>query len=221
VDRGAGTAQVRRRRVAATVLVALGFLLAACGGGSEQVASLAPADASGLRGVRPDAPYPRPAFTLTDTSGAPYDFTARTGGRATILFFGYTECPDECPTAMADVASALRKAPEMRDRVSVVFVTTVPKRDSPRVIRRWLDRFDESFVGLTGTPEQLTAAQLAAHVPPAKDTPGGPDGYTVAHSSLLLGYGANDRARVVYPPGAKVSDIAADLHLLAEKDPAT
>jgi len=214
--------QLRRtRRVGAAVLLVLTVLLAACGGGSEKVASLSAPDPSGLRGVRPDAPHPRPSFTLTDTSGAAYDFAARTGGRATILFFGYTECPDECPTAMADVASALRKAPEMRDRVSVVFVTTDPKRDSPRVIRRWLDRFDESFVGLTGTPEQLAAAERAAHVPPSKLGPSGPEGYDVAHSSLLLGYGANDRARVVYPPGAKVSDIAADLHLLAEKDPAT
>jgi hypothetical protein len=58
-------------------------------------------------------------------------------------------------------------------------------------------------------------------VPPATETPGGKGGYDVAHSSLLLGYGANDRARVVYPPGSKVSDIASDLHLLAEKDPPT
>src|SRR4051794_38115111 len=220
----AGLNVPRRRPGAITALLALlglTLLLSACGGGSEKVAALSSPDPSGLRGVRPEAAYPRPSFTLTDTSGVPYDFAARTAGRATILFFGYTECPDECPTAMADVASALRKAPELRDRVSVVFVTTDPKRDSPRVIRRWLDRFDESFVGLTGTPQQLTAAQQAAHVPPAKAGPEGPDGYQVAHSSLLLGYGANDRARVVYPPGAKVSDIAADLHLLVEKDPAT
>src|SRR3954468_20716785 len=178
----AGLNVPRRRPGAITALLALlglTLLLSACGGGSEKVAALSSPDPSGLRGVRPEAPYPRPSFTLTDTSGAPYDFAARTGGRATILFFGYTECPDECPTAMADVASALRKAPELRDRVSVVFVTTDPKRDSPRVIRRWLDRFDESFVGLTGTPQQLVAAQESAHVPPAKDTPGGTQGYEV------------------------------------------
>src|SRR3954454_440142 len=202
-------------------LLTLTLLLAACGGGSEKAAALSSPDPSGLRGVRAEAAYPRPSFTLTDTSGAPYAFAARTAGRATILFFGYTECPDECPTAMADVASALRKAPELRDRVSVVFVTTDPKPASPWVIRLWLGPFDELFVGLTGSPEQLTAAQQAAHIPPATAGPSGPDGYQVAHSSLLLGYGANDVARVVYPPGAKVSDIAADLHLLVEKDPAT
>jgi protein SCO1/2 len=207
--------------VGALLLALISLVLSACGSSPEKVSALSAPDASGLKGVRPEAAYPRPTFTLTDTSSARYDFALRTAGRPTILFFGYTMCPDECPTAMADVASALRRAPELRGKVSVVFVTTDPKRDTPRVIRRWLDRFDESFVGLTGTPAALVAAQESAHVPPAKDTPGGAQGYEVTHSSLLLGYGANDRARVVYPPGAKVSDIAADLHLLAEKDPAT
>jgi protein SCO1/2 len=204
-------------------LLGLGLLLgvAACGSSTEQASSLSAADPSGLRGVRPDAPYPRPSFTLTDTEGASYDFAARTAGRPTILFFGYTMCPDECPTAMADVASALRKAPDLRGKVSVVFVTTDPKRDTPSVLHRWLDRFDGSFVGLTGTPAQLSAAQQSAHIPPATETPGSSGGYDVAHSSLLLGYDANDRARVVYPPGSKVSDIASDLHLLAEKDSPT
>lgn len=199
----------------------LGLLATACGGAPERVSSLSAPDASGLRGARPDAPYPRPSFALTDTNGASYDFAARTAGRPTILFFGYTMCPDECPTAMADVASALRKSPDLRGRVSVVFVTTDPKRDTDSVMRRWLDRFDPSFVGLTGSPAQLTAAQQAAHIPPATETPGSSGGYEVTHSSLLLGYDANDRARVVYPPGSRVSDIASDLHLLAEKDPPT
>src|SRR3954463_13723013 len=170
----AGLNVPRRHPGAITALLALlglTLLLSPCGGGSEKVAALSPPDPSGLRGVRPEAAYPRPSFTLTDTSGAPYDFATRTAGRATILFFGYTECPDECPTAMADVASALRKAPDLRNQVSIVFVTTAPKRASPRVIRRWLDRFDESFVGLTGSPQQLTAAQQAAHLPPAKAGP--------------------------------------------------
>jgi protein SCO1/2 len=213
----------RRRTLVWAVLVGLvlAFLAAGCGGSPEKVSSLAAPDASGLRGVRPDAPYPRPSFTLTDTDGNTFDFAARTAGRPTILFFGYTNCPDECPTAMADVASALRKAPEVRKGVSVVFVTTDPKRDTLSVMRRWLNRFDGSFIGLTGTPAQLTAAQQSAHIPPSHDKPTAGGGYDVAHSSLLLGYGADDRARVVYPPGSKVSDIASDLHLLAEKDPPT
>lgn len=208
-------------RTAGLFALVLGLLLTACGSGTEKVSTLSAPDPSGLHGARPDAAYPRPSFTLTDTDGRSYDFAARTAGRPTILFFGYTMCPDECPTAMADVASALRKSPDLRGKVSVVFVTTDPKRDTRSVLRRWLDRFDPSFVGLTGAPAQLTAAQLAAHVPPATETPGSGGGYDVAHSSLLLGYGANDRARVVYPPGSKVSDIASDLHLLAEKDPPT
>ncbi|MDQ1630445.1 MAG: hypothetical protein QOC80_417 [Frankiaceae bacterium] len=212
---------VRRGLLLAALGALLVALLAACGGSTEKVASLSSADPSGLRGVRPDAPYPRPSFTLTDTAGKPFDFAARTGGRPTILFFGYTECPDECPTAMADVASALRKVPQLRDQVSVVFVTTDPARDTGAVTRRWLDRFDESFIGLTGTAAQITAAEQSSHIPLSSETPTAGGGYEVNHSSLLLGYGANDVARVVYPPGSKVSDIATDLRLLAEKDPPT
>jgi protein SCO1/2 len=122
---------------------------------------------------------------------------------------------------MADAASALRRDSDLRGKVDVVFVTTDPRRDTRSVMRRWLDRFDDSFIGLTGTPQQLVAAQQAAHIQPATDKPGGPNGYEVTHTSLLLGYGANDQAQVVYAPGAKVSDIASDLHLLAEKDPPT
>jgi protein SCO1/2 len=185
------------------------------------VASLSSADPSGIKGVRPDAPFPRPSFTLTDTSGKPFDFAARTAGRPTILFFGYTECPDECPTAMADVASALRKVPQLRDQVSVVFVSTDPARDTGSVTRRWLDRFDESFIGLTGSADQVAAAEKVSHIPLSSETPQADGSYAVNHSSLLLGYGADDKARVVYPPGSKVSDIASDLRLLAEKDPPT
>jgi protein SCO1/2 len=196
-------------------------LLAACGGSTEKVASLSSADPSGIKGVRPDAPFPRPSFTLTDTSGKPFDFAARTAGRPTILFFGYTQCPDECPTAMADVASALRKVPQLRDQVSVVFVSTDPARDTTSVTRRWLDRFDESFIGLIGSADQVAAAEKSSHIPLSSETPNADGGFAVNHSSLLLGYGADDKAHVVYPPGSKVSDIASDLRLLAEKDPPT
>ncbi|MDQ6649931.1 MAG: SCO family protein, partial [Actinomycetota bacterium] len=123
-------------------------------------------------GLVPDRSAARPQFVLTDTTGASYDFGRRTAGRATLLFFGYTNCPDQCPTAMADIAAGLRTvgAP-LRDRVSVVFVTTDPARDTAPVLRSWLDRFDSTFVGLTGSVEQVEAAQDAAGLPRARRTP--------------------------------------------------
>src|SRR5215470_4780162 len=104
-------------------------------------------------------PLPKPKFTLTDTSGAPFDFWLETQSYITLLFFGYTHCPDECPLHMANIASSLQQlSPEVRDQIKVVFVTTDPDRDNTFVLRAWLDNFDRSFVGLTGSEVAVAAA---------------------------------------------------------------
>jgi protein SCO1/2 len=158
-------------------------------------------------------PYRRPTFTLTDTSGAAFDFTARTSGRPTLLFFGYTECPDVCPTTMADVAVALRGLePAVVDGLQVVFVTTDPATDTPEVLGEYLGRFDADlpveFIGLTGEQQAIEQAQLSAQVPLAED-----DGRM--HSSLLLLYGRDDEADVAFDAGNTSRDIAADLRVVS------
>src|SRR6266436_3668023 len=114
-------------------------------------------------------PFHKPRFVLTDTSGAPFDFWKRTQGSVTLLFFGYTYCPDQCPMHMANIGAALKKIPAgISDQVQLVFVTTDPARDTPTVLRRWLDLFDDRFIGLTGTDAAIEAAQKSAVVPPAQ-----------------------------------------------------
>ena len=158
-------------------------------------------------------PYRRPTFTLTDTTGAPYDFQAATAGSPTLLFFGYTNCPDICPTTMADVAVALRGLdPAIVSRVKVVFVTTDPAVDTPPVLAEYLSRFDAdlpvSFVGLTGDQATIDQAQLSAGVPLAEDQ-------GRLHSSLLLLYGTGDEAQVAFDAGNTARDIADDLSRVA------
>jgi protein SCO1/2 len=158
-------------------------------------------------------PYRRPTFTLTDTTGAAYDFKAATAGRPTLLFFGYTNCPDICPTTMADVAVALRGLePELAAEVQVVFVTTDPAFDTPAVLGEYLGRFDADlptrFVGLTGDQDAIDQAQLSAGVPLAEDQ-------GRMHSSLLLLYGTGDEAQVAFDAGNTARDIADDLRLVA------
>ena len=158
-------------------------------------------------------PYRRPTFTLTDTAGAPYDFQAATAGSPTLLFFGYTNCPDVCPTTMADVAVALRGLdPAIVSRVKVVFVTTDPATDTPAVLAEYLSRFDAdlpvSFVGLTGDQAAIDQAQLSAGVPLAEDQ-------GRLHSSLLLLYGTGDEAQVAFDAGNTARDIAEDLSRVA------
>ena len=220
-------------------LLAVSTLAAAVACGTPSVSSsptATPTPRPAYHGVEPTSPASRARFTLTDTAGAAYDFHAQTEGKPTFLYFGYTHCPDECPTAMADLASALRKRPTPAARV--VFVTTDPARDTGPVLRRWLDQFSASFIGLRGTQAQVDAAQQAAGLPvstregPQPTLPGHPDqhpkeagtaphrhdgplGYAVSHSAVILAYDTADRLPVAYPGGATPSDIAADLPLLS------
>ena len=172
------------------------------------------------RGGLVSPPLPRPRFTLVDTSGAPFDFQARTQGKLTLLFFGYTHCPDMCPMQMSVIAQALRKLPAgVADRVTVVFATTDPERDTPPVVRTWLDHFDRRFIGLTGTQSAVVAAQVASQLPPARKSPVRPDGsYDVGHAAFALAYTRDNLAHVIYPVGVSVDDLAHDLALLVAQD---
>jgi protein SCO1/2 len=208
-----------RPRLAAALVVA-GLSLTACAssGAVASSSSAAPASVSGgvaqkYAGVNLATPYRRPSFRLTDQTGKPFDFKAATAGTPTLLFFGYTQCPDVCPTTMADIAVALRGVDKaLATRTRVVFVTTDPQHDTPAVLAEFLHRFDadlpQKFVGLTGPQAAIDAAQLSAGVPQAED--GGK-----THSALLLLYGKDDAAHVAFDQGNTPRDIAADLKRVA------
>ena len=161
---------------------------------------------------------PKPHFTLTDTEGAPFDFRAKTQGYVTLLFFGYTRCPDECPLHVANAAKALDTLPaDVRARIKLVFVTTDPARDTPRVLRAWLDRFDAQFVGLTGSDAAIEAAQRAAGLPPARKTARAGDDYAVGHANVVLAYTKDNLAHLMYPGGVTRQDWAHDLPRLVDE----
>jgi protein SCO1/2 len=220
------TAVARLRRRPAAVLLAAGLALAGCGnsaaaeddagsGGHDHgSAAVVEGPDDHYAGLDLPEPYRRPSFTLTDTSGAAYDFAEQTAGKPTLLFFGYTNCPDVCPTTMADIAVALRGLdPAVARQVQVVFVTTDPATDTPQVLGDYLDGFDADlptpFIGLTGDQDLIDQAQLSAGVPLAED-----DGRL--HSSLLLLYGTNDEADVAFDAGNTAKDIASDLELVVD-----
>jgi protein SCO1/2 len=219
-----------KRRVGVIQLLLLACLcglLAACGDGSGGAAQSAPTppptsvDQSTLHGTVPTGQVGRPEFTLFDTSERPYDFRTHTHGRVTLLYAGYTHCPDECPTTMAAIATALRSvAPSISDQVSVVFVTVDPKRDTAQVLRTWLDRFHPPapFVGLRGTPAQLGRVEVSLGMPIAKRLPAsksyGSGAYAVSHFDGLLTYGRDDRLQTIYPSSVRPSALASDLTAL-------
>ena len=163
-------------------------------------------------------PLPKPKFILTDTSGAPFDFWPETQGYVTLLFFGYTHCPDECPLHMANIASSLQQLPaEVREQVKVVFVTTDPARDGAAVLRAWLDNFDSRFIGLTGSEAAIAAAQRGSYLPPASKTARTGQDYGMSHASFVLAYTKDNLAHVIYPGGVTAVDWAQDLPLLVKE----
>jgi protein SCO1 len=163
-------------------------------------------------------PLVKPRFVLTDTSGAAFDFRQRTDGYVTLLFFGYTYCPDQCPMHMANLSAALKKLPAgTADQVKLVFVTTDPARDSPAVVRGWLDLFDRRFIGLTGTERAIEAVERAAGVPPAAKTEAANGNYGVTHANFVLAYSKDNLAHVIYPGGVSKDDWVHDLPLLIKE----
>jgi protein SCO1/2 len=117
------------------------------------------------------------------------------------------------------IADALRKLPPASAaQFKVVFVTTDVAHDTPAALRTYLDRFNKAFVGLTGTEEAITAAQLAANLPPAKKGTVQPDGnYEVGHSAFVLAYTKDNLAHLIYPAGMKTEDWAHDLPFLVSE----
>jgi protein SCO1 len=205
-------------------LVVLAFLLgtvcgvSAQGSRTPEPSRAAPAQPD-YRGGLVSPPIPKPRFTLTDTSGTSFDFWAKTRGSVTLLFFGYTHCPDMCPLQMYMIAQALKNIPpEAANQYKVVFVTTDPARDTPTVLRSWLDRFDKSFIGLTGSDAAIEAAQTAANISPAKKSAVRSDGaYEVGHAAFVLAFSKDDLAHVIYPVGVKEEDWLHDLPLLTKE----
>ncbi len=215
-----------RAAAGAAAALLLGAAAVACGGddagsrGGPDAAGSAPG--SELHGaVLPEA-RPKGDFTLTATDGEPFDFREETDGDVTLLFFGYTHCPNACPVQMATLGAAYEKLSwEQQDRIQVVFVTTDPARDTLPRLRSWLDNFSESFVGLRGGRDEVNRIMESYGLPPAQiDTtdagPGGDgDGYTVGHAAHVLVFTPDDRLRLMYPTGTRQAAWVEDLEKLA------
>ena len=184
---------------------------------------------SEFRGPGLPQPIAKPEFVLTGTDGKPFNFRAETDGYSTLLFFGYTHCPDVCPLHMANIAHALHQlGPSVQSKVKVVFVTTDPARDTPERLRSWLANFDSTFIGLAGPidtiyriTDELHMARAYREVasdtgsrPPTSDT-----AYTIGHMAMVLAFTTDNLAHFVYPLGVTQDDWANDLAKMAQGPP--
>lgn len=195
-----------RRRVGVIAVLAA---VAACAGESDRPG----AEPGGLRGAVIEPPRDKPDFTLADMHGSTFEFRRETDGYATLVFFGYTYCPDICPAHMANLGSVLRTLPlSVTTRVRLVFITTDPARDTPERLREWLGNFHTDFIGLTGSLEEVNRIQQSMGLPPAVIGPEDERGnYDVGHWAAVIAFTPDDLLRVMYPSGMRQMDWAHDL----------
>lgn len=181
----------------------------------------APLSAHGFIGTELATPLPKPGFQFTDSRGHSFQLDAATAGKVTLLFFGYTNCPDICPVHLANLAAVLDKMPDdIQRQVTVVFVTTDPARDTPAVLNAWVKGFDPHFIGLTAADSIVAAAQRMMHVVAAvKGKPDAKGGYPVGHAAAVIAFTRDGLGRVEYPPGTRQRDWAHDLPLLVNYGP--
>ena len=179
-------------------MVAGAWLLAAC-------------DLSGdFKGMAIDPARPMPAFTFTRSDGATFS-TAPDGGRPTVIFFGYTHCPDVCPTTLADWKRVRARLGDAADDVRFVFVSVDAERDTPAVAERYARQYDAHFVGVSGDP-LTTARMMEAYGVAAAREPGtDATGYLMSHSSQLFLVNGAGALVALYPFGTGWEALAADL----------
>jgi protein SCO1/2 len=197
---------MNRRRLLATACAALGVLATAgCG---ERGSAAAPFKAVDITG----ADYGR-SLSLPDVEGRVRtldDFK----GKAVVVFFGFTQCPDVCPTTMTELAEVKRQLGPQGDRLQTVFVTVDPERDTPEQLKRYMAAFDPSFVALRGTPEQTEAVAKAFKVYYKKVDGKEPSAYTVDHTAGAYVFDPQGRLRLFARYGQPVADWVADLRQL-------
>jgi protein SCO1 len=172
---------------------------------------------------------PAPGYKGSDITGADFGkrlaLTDHNGravtlesfrGKLVVLFFGYTHCPDVCPTTLSDMAQALKlMEPSVAARVQVLFVSVDPERDTPDILKAYVPYFHPSFLGLYGSPEQVAEAAREFKVVYRKHVEPGATGYLVDHSAGSYVLDASGRLRLYLPYAHPPADIAHDLSILA------
>jgi protein SCO1/2 len=149
-------------------------------------------------------------FTLTGPSGATMT-AADVRGKTVLLYFGYTHCPDVCPTTLAKLSQALKRLGPAAAAVRVLFVSVDPKRDSGQELGRYASYFGPQFMGLTGTDDQLTALTKRFRVAYRRDAPDARGDYAVYHSSAVFVFDRSGSARLLATPDETSDELAEDL----------
>ena len=151
-------------------------------------------------------------FQLVDQNGKPFT-DADLKGKWHLLFFGYTHCPDTCPTALNEISLALDRLGKKRDEVDIVFISVDPERDTPEVLKSYVQSFDAPIVGLTGSPDQVAQAAKAYRVYYAKH-PRPDGGYDMDHSAVIYIMDPQGRFTATLSPDATAQAMSERLQKL-------
>jgi len=200
---------VSRLRASLILALALALALAACGSSGPAFTAFPGGDITPPPLAAADTVYnpPRPApdLALTDASGQPFDL-ASLRGTLSLVYFGYTHCPDVCPTTLADLRTAVTA---FGKPVKVVFVTIDPARDTAPVIKTYLDAFKAGFIGLTGTDAQIAAVAKAWGVGYSAEPADSSGSYSMIHTSESYLVDASGQLRNHIPFGATADFVAS------------
>nr|WP_246280105.1 SCO family protein [Nocardioides daedukensis] len=191
--------------------MALALLLTGCSGGDEGSKPLSSSDVG--------TPWVVPDTDLKDTSGADYRLTDGTTKPVTLVFFGYTNCPDICQMVMANIASAMtRLDDDERKQVEVVFVTTDPARDTEKVLGDYLERFDPTFIGATAKMDRILELGKAFKVAIEKGEKLPSGGYDVTHGTQVFLVDENDEIPMFWGQDTSSAVFARDISTLLKAD---
>jgi protein SCO1 len=163
------------------------------------------------RGVALDPPRQMPDFTLTDTDNKPLKLSDLRG-KAIMIYFGYTHCPDVCPLSLADFRLVKKELADMASQVNFVMISVDGSRDTPEVMRPYVQAFDPQFIGLTGTENEVRQIGINYGVHFEKQKPTGTAAaYLVAHTSYSYFLDAEGKWQMVFPFKTPPASVAADI----------
>jgi len=171
------------------------------------------ADAADLKAGVFDPPRTAPDFSLRGSDGAELKLS-HYRGKIVILEFGFTSCPDVCPTTLAALAQARRQLGSDANALQIVYITVDPERDDALRLRSYLTAFDPTFIGGTGTPEQLAAVRSDYGIAATRTTLG--SSYAFSHSSYTYLIDREGKLRALMPYGHAPGDYAHDVEILLE-----
>lgn len=164
-------------------------------------------------GLYLESPKPAADFTLTGAGGQQVSLSDF-HGKVVALYFGYTFCPDVCPTTMTEVAKAMRALGKQAEDVQVIMISVDPERDTPDRLAEYVTYFDPRFIGLTGTPEEIADVATLYGIFYEKHEGTVATGYLVDHTATVTVVDRGGRVRLVWPFGTTGEDMASDLKQL-------